>query len=51
MTKRREDPNVDDRPLIESFPEESFLRKTKRSENVDRRNNTRNSFSQIPHLL
>lgn len=51
-TKRREDPNAGDRPLIESLPEESFLRKRKRSESVDKRNNFQQgkSSSQIPSL-
>lgn len=39
-TKSKEDPSTDDGPLMESLPEESFLRKRKISENVDRRNNT-----------
>lgn len=51
-TKRKEDSNSDDRPLIESLQEKFFLRQRKRSENANRRNATQQgkSSSQISSL-
>lgn len=40
QTKIKEDLSADDRPLIESLPEESFQRKRKRNKNADMRNTT-----------
>lgn len=51
-TKNKEDVSTDDRPLSESLPEESFLRKRKRSESANRRNTTARGkiSSQVPAL-